>query len=89
MKIFYSDYASRWCLGINIPTKLALKLQAMLNICYGMGQSTFQVLANQETIKFENNFNFIVSNYEKNKIEEFKPTLKKILVDYENNQKKL
>lgn len=81
MDIFHSRYASRWCLGLRLDQNVALRLQSMLNIGYGMGQSQYQVLSNNETMNFEKNYNFIISHYEKEELEKVIPLMEKVLKD--------
>lgn len=75
--IFYSNYASRWCYGLKIPSKHvkddnAQKLDNFL--CQnGLGNSQFMVLSGSYTnninIHNNSNYNFIITCSDRLKLE--------------------
>ncbi|XZK31207.1 hypothetical protein ACSXCN_06715 [Clostridium perfringens] len=78
MEIFFSEYAERWCLGVNLDEKTALIVQQKLKIGWGLGRTQYQVLANDETKNYEEKFNLIINNYEKSELKKLIPELKKL-----------
>lgn len=82
--IFYSDYAHRWCLGTNVSKYNAIKLQSVLNIAYGLGQSVYQVLANKETDKYEKEYNLIITAHNEDQLSKIVVLLNQLLDKIEN-----
>lgn len=68
--VFKSNYVkNRYCLGFKLPKDVAIRAASLLNLKYNLGQSRYQVLVNEGTIRFDEDYNLIITHPDRDKLD--------------------
>lgn len=80
MEKFYSGYVKHWCLGANVKNSIgcamALKMNFGIFPCNVYDETTVNNINNHE----KTNFNFIVTNYREDIIDNLKSRIENFLI---------
>lgn len=77
---FYSEYAKRPCLGVQLDNYTARKVWGILSSGFNLGGNPrYELLANEQTRRFGTKYNLIITSLDEKSLEPIKELIVKII----------